>query len=87
MELLADVDERFYSALGPGIYDIHSPRVPSVAEMAELIRAALRHFPLERLWVNPDCGLKTRGYAETEAALRNMVLARDEVRATVSVTV
>ncbi|MGV3070963.1 5-methyltetrahydropteroyltriglutamate--homocysteine S-methyltransferase [Corynebacterium phoceense] len=87
MELLADVDERFYSALGPGIYDIHSPRVPSVAEMAELIRAALRHFPLERLWVNPDCGLKTRGYGETEAALRNMVLARDEVRATVSVTV
>ena len=80
MELLADVDDRFYSGLGPGIYDIHSPRVPSAAEQAELIRAALRSFPVERLWVNPDCGLKTRGYAEVESALRNMVLARDEVR-------
>ncbi len=79
MELLRDIDERFHSELGPGIYDIHSPRVPSVAEQAELIRAALRNFPAERLWVNPDCGLKTRGYAETEASLRNMVLARDEV--------
>ncbi|QPK79195.1 5-methyltetrahydropteroyltriglutamate--homocysteine S-methyltransferase [Corynebacterium lizhenjunii] len=79
MELLQDVDDRFYSQLGPGIYDIHSPRVPSVAEMAELIRAALRSFPAQRLWINPDCGLKTRGYKETEAALRNMVLARDEV--------
>lgn len=81
MELLEDIDEKFHSEIGPGIYDIHSPRVPSVAEMAELIRAALKHVPVERLWVNPDCGLKTRGYAETEAALRNMVLARDEVAA------
>lgn len=82
MELLADVNGSFSSQLGPGIYDIHSPRVPSVAEQAELIRAAARNFPTDRLWVNPDCGLKTRGYAETEAALRNMVLARDEVAAT-----
>ena len=80
MELLEDIDEKFHSEIGPGIYDIHSPRVPSVAEMAELIRAALKHVPVERLWVNPDCGLKTRGYEETEASLRNMVLARDEVR-------
>lgn len=81
MELLQDIDEKFHSEIGPGIYDIHSPRVPSVAEMAELIRAALRHVPAERLWINPDCGLKTRGYAETEAALRNLVLAREEVLA------
>ncbi|MDO5032160.1 5-methyltetrahydropteroyltriglutamate--homocysteine S-methyltransferase [Corynebacterium sp.] len=81
MELLADIDEKFHSEIGPGIYDIHSPRVPSVAEIAELIRAALKNVPVERLWVNPDCGLKTRGYAETEASLRNMVLARDEVLA------
>ena len=81
MELLQDIDEKFHSEIGPGIYDIHSPRVPSVAEMAELIRAALRHVPAERLWINPDCGLKTRGYAETEASLRNMVLAREEVLA------
>ena len=84
MELLEDLDEKFHSEIGPGIYDIHSPRVPSVAEMAELIRAALKNVPTERLWVNPDCGLKTRGYAETEASLRNMVLARDEVASTLS---
>ena len=79
MELLEDIDEKFHSEIGPGIYDIHSPRVPSVAEIAELIRAALKNVPVERLWVNPDCGLKTRGYAETESSLRNLVLARDEV--------
>ncbi|WP_257161717.1 5-methyltetrahydropteroyltriglutamate--homocysteine S-methyltransferase [Corynebacterium cystitidis] len=79
MELLEDIDETFHSEIGPGIWDIHAPRVPSVAEMAELIRAALKNVPSERLWVNPDCGLKTRGYAEVEPSLRNLVLARDEV--------
>ncbi|STD33726.1 5-methyltetrahydropteroyltriglutamate--homocysteine S-methyltransferase [Corynebacterium striatum] len=79
MELLEDIDDKFHSEIGPGIYDIHSPRIPCVAEMAELIRAALRNVPVERLWINPDCGLKTRGYDETEASLRNMVLAREEV--------
>ncbi|MGN6019339.1 5-methyltetrahydropteroyltriglutamate--homocysteine S-methyltransferase [Corynebacterium striatum] len=79
MELLEDIDDKFHSEIGPGIYDIHSPRIPSVAEMAELIRAALRNVAVERLWINPDCGLKTRGYDETEASLRNMVLAREEV--------
>ncbi|MFW9052577.1 5-methyltetrahydropteroyltriglutamate--homocysteine S-methyltransferase [Corynebacterium striatum] len=79
MELLEDIDDKFHSEIGPGIYDIHSPRIPSVAETAELIRAALRNVPVERLWINPDCGLKTRGYDETEASLRNMVLAREEV--------
>ncbi|MGX1738968.1 5-methyltetrahydropteroyltriglutamate--homocysteine S-methyltransferase [Corynebacterium flavescens] len=81
MELLEDIDEKFHSEIGPGIYDIHSPRIPEVAEIAELIRAALKHVPAERLWVNPDCGLKTRGYAETESSLRNMVIAREEVLA------
>ena len=61
------------------MYDIHSPRVPGVEEVADLIRAALQHVPAERLWVNPDCGLKTRGYKEVEPALRNLVQARDEV--------
>lgn len=79
MELLADLDESFHSEIGPGIWDIHSPRVPDVAELTELIKAALVNVPTERLWVNPDCGLKTRGYEETEASLRNMVLARDLV--------
>ncbi|MBK4181292.1 5-methyltetrahydropteroyltriglutamate--homocysteine S-methyltransferase [Corynebacterium macginleyi] len=80
MELLEDIDDTFHSEIGPGIYDIHSPRVPSVEEMTELIRAALKNVPLDRLWVNPDCGLKTRGYEETETSLRNMVEARDVVR-------
>ncbi len=79
MELLEDLEGSFHSEIGPGIWDIHSPRVPSVAELTELIKAALLNVPTERLWVNPDCGLKTRGYAETEASLRNMVLARDIV--------
>lgn len=79
MELLEDIDEKFHSEIGPGIYDIHSPRVPSVEEMEELIRAALKNVPAERLWINPDCGLKTRGYAETEESLRNMVEARNRV--------
>ena len=79
MELLEDLDESFRSDIGPGVWDIHSPRVPSQDEIAGLIRAALEHVPAERLWVNPDCGLKTRGYAEVDPSLRNLVAARDEV--------
>ena len=81
MELLEDIDETFHAEIGPGVYDIHSPRVPSKEEMVELIKAALENVPADRLWVNPDCGLKTRGYAEVEPALANMVAARDEVSA------
>ncbi|WP_311389630.1 5-methyltetrahydropteroyltriglutamate--homocysteine S-methyltransferase [Corynebacterium haemomassiliense] len=79
MELLEDIDETFHSEIGPGVWDIHSPRVPSQEEIASLLRAALNHVPTERLWVNPDCGLKTRGYAEVDPSLRNLVAARDEV--------
>ena len=79
MELLEDIDETFHAEIGPGVYDIHSPRVPSKEEMVELIKAALDNVPADRLWVNPDCGLKTRGYSEVEPALANMVAARDEV--------
>jgi len=79
MELLEDIDETFHAEIGPGVYDIHSPRIPSKEEMVELIKAALDNVPADRLWVNPDCGLKTRGYAEVEPALANMVAARDEV--------
>ena len=79
MELLEDIDETFHSEIGPGVWDIHSPRVPSKDEMVELIKAALVNVPADRLWVNPDCGLKTRGYAEVEPSLINMVAARDEV--------
>ncbi|MDR7330621.1 5-methyltetrahydropteroyltriglutamate--homocysteine S-methyltransferase [Corynebacterium guangdongense] len=79
MELLTDLNEGFHSDIGPGVWDIHSPRVPSVDELTELLTAALKHVPAERLWVNPDCGLKTRGYAETNESLKNLVEARDRV--------
>ncbi|WP_282362177.1 5-methyltetrahydropteroyltriglutamate--homocysteine S-methyltransferase [Pseudomonas sp. PS01300] len=76
MELLEAFEAFHYpNEIGPGVYDIHSPRVPEASEMAELLRKAARRIPAERLWVNPDCGLKTRGWPETEAALANMVSA------------
>ncbi|MEV6953711.1 5-methyltetrahydropteroyltriglutamate--homocysteine S-methyltransferase [Streptomyces sp. NPDC051183] len=65
---------------GPGVWDIHSPRVPSAEEAAGLLRTGLEAIPAERLWVNPDCGLKTRGWAETRASLENLVAAAREVR-------
>jgi 5-methyltetrahydropteroyltriglutamate--homocysteine methyltransferase len=66
--------------IAPGVYDIHSPRVPPADEMAEMLRAAEEALPRERLWVAPDCGLKTRAWPETEAALRNMVDAARQLR-------
>lgn len=82
MELLAAFEKFAYpNDIGPGVYDIHSPRVPDSAEMAGLLRKASRRIPLERLWVNPDCGLKTRAWPETEAALVNMVAAARQLRA------
>ncbi len=76
MELLKGFgDFRYPNEIGPGVYDIHSPRVPSVAEMSRLLEKAAAVIPRRNLWVNPDCGLKTRGWAETEAALKNMVQA------------
>ncbi|WP_030622139.1 5-methyltetrahydropteroyltriglutamate--homocysteine S-methyltransferase [Streptomyces sclerotialus] len=66
---------------GPGVYDIHSPRVPSAEEAAGLLRTGLQAIPAERLWVKPDCGLKTRGWPETRAALENLVAAAHTVRA------
>ncbi|WP_250305941.1 5-methyltetrahydropteroyltriglutamate--homocysteine S-methyltransferase [Streptomyces sp. NBC_01267] len=65
---------------GPGVYDIHSPRVPDADEAAALLRKGLRAIPAERLWVNPDCGLKTRGWPETRASLENLVTAARTVR-------
>ncbi|MFJ7998777.1 5-methyltetrahydropteroyltriglutamate--homocysteine S-methyltransferase [Streptomyces sp. NPDC096310] len=65
---------------GPGVYDIHSPRVPSAREAADLLRAGLKAIPADRLWVNPDCGLKTRGWPETMASLENLVTAARTVR-------
>ncbi|MEU8483502.1 5-methyltetrahydropteroyltriglutamate--homocysteine S-methyltransferase [Streptomyces sp. NPDC048641] len=69
---------------GPGVYDIHSPRVPGVDEAAALLRKGLEAIPAERLWVNPDCGLKTRGWPETRASLENLVAAARTVRGELS---
>ncbi|MET0703455.1 MAG: 5-methyltetrahydropteroyltriglutamate--homocysteine S-methyltransferase, partial [Mycobacterium sp.] len=82
MEVLDDLNAAgFSNSVGPGVYDIHSPRVPSTAEMAESLRSALKAVPAERLWVNPDCGLKTRGVEEVTESLRNLVAAASLVRA------
>ncbi|TKK85195.1 5-methyltetrahydropteroyltriglutamate--homocysteine S-methyltransferase [Herbidospora galbida] len=81
MELLPYLQAAGYAnGIGPGVYDIHSPRVPTSEEMAANLRTALQAVPADRLWVNPDCGLKTRAYPETEAALTNMVTAARTVR-------
>ncbi|WP_019358072.1 5-methyltetrahydropteroyltriglutamate--homocysteine S-methyltransferase [Streptomyces sp. AA1529] len=66
---------------GPGVYDIHSPRVPGAEEATALLRKGLEAIPPERLWVNPDCGLKTRGWPETRASLENLVTAARTIRA------
>ncbi|MFZ3495974.1 5-methyltetrahydropteroyltriglutamate--homocysteine S-methyltransferase [Streptomyces sp. 5.8] len=70
--------------VGPGVWDIHSPRIPSAGEATALLRKGLGAIPAERLWVNPDCGLKTRGWPETRASLENLVEAARRVRADVS---
>ncbi|WP_433630734.1 5-methyltetrahydropteroyltriglutamate--homocysteine S-methyltransferase [Nocardia sp. CA-120079] len=81
MEVLDDLNAAgFDLGVGPGVYDIHSPRVPRVQEITASLRAALKAVPAERLWVNPDCGLKTRGPVEVEASLRNLVAAAAAVR-------
>jgi 5-methyltetrahydropteroyltriglutamate--homocysteine methyltransferase len=81
MELLHDWEKTGYSNdIGPGVYDIHSPRVPTVEEMVELVRRAAGVLRPEQIWVNPDCGLKTRAWAEVEPSLRNMVQAAKQLR-------
>jgi 5-methyltetrahydropteroyltriglutamate--homocysteine methyltransferase len=82
MEVVHDLESHgFGRGVGPGVYDIHSPRVPGEQEVTELLSTAVKHVPSRQLWVNPDCGLKTRGYAETEESLRNLVAATRTVRA------
>ncbi|MDG6774296.1 5-methyltetrahydropteroyltriglutamate--homocysteine S-methyltransferase [Thiomicrorhabdus sp. ZW0627] len=78
--LQAFVDFEYPNEIGPGVYDIHSPNVPLVDQMVQLMEKAAENIPLERLWINPDCGLKTRGWTETEAALCNMVKAAETLR-------
>ncbi|TGN11869.1 5-methyltetrahydropteroyltriglutamate--homocysteine S-methyltransferase [Leptospira ilyithenensis] len=81
MELFRDFGKSGYkNEIGPGVYDIHSPRVPSKEEMIDLLEKAKSVLPYPQLWVNPDCGLKTRGWPEVEEALRNMVEAAEIMR-------
>jgi 5-methyltetrahydropteroyltriglutamate--homocysteine methyltransferase len=83
MELLdAFVKFKYPNEIGPGVYDIHSPRVPETEEIMGRLQKALRAIPADKLWVNPDCGLKTRGWREVQAALRNMVEAAKSLRRT-----
>ena len=81
MELLADIPESFVSGLGPGVWDIHSPRVPSQDEIESLLKAAIGYGTIADLWVNPDCGLKTRDYEETKQSLHHLVDATKAIRA------
>ena len=84
MELLnAFVNFKYPNEIGPGVYDIHSPRVPSQQEMTDLLKKALKVLKPQQVWVNPDCGLKTRDWPETKAALQAMVDATQEVRESV----
>lgn len=88
MEVVHDLESHgFGRGVGPGVYDIHSPRVPGEAEVTELLSTAVKHVPSRQLWVNPDCGLKTRGYEETEASLRNLVEAAKAVREEIGASV
>ncbi|SEP83846.1 5-methyltetrahydropteroyltriglutamate--homocysteine S-methyltransferase [Nitrosomonas ureae] len=76
MELLDAFDQfRYPNEIGPGVYDIHSPNIPSVDSIIELMEKAAQRIPVERLWVNPDCGLKTRTWEEVKPALHNMIAA------------
>ncbi|MFT7404132.1 5-methyltetrahydropteroyltriglutamate--homocysteine S-methyltransferase [Zhongshania sp.] len=84
MELLDVFDDFNYpNQIGPGVYDIHSPNIPSVAQIVGLMEKAAERIPIERLWVNPDCGLKTRHWDEVLPALKNMVAAARTLRATI----
>ncbi|UTA70320.1 5-methyltetrahydropteroyltriglutamate--homocysteine S-methyltransferase [Emticicia sp. 21SJ11W-3] len=86
MELLkAFADFKYPNEIGPGVYDIHSPRIPTVEEMVSLLDKALEVIPARNLWVNPDCGLKTRGWQETEEALKNMIEAAKRMRRVVQI--
>ncbi|SME98340.1 5-methyltetrahydropteroyltriglutamate--homocysteine S-methyltransferase [Pseudogulbenkiania subflava] len=88
MELLTAFGDFAYpNEIGPGVYDIHSPRVPGEAGIENLLEKALAVIPAGRLWVNPDCGLKTRGWPEVEAALANMVAVTRRLRARLAETV
>ncbi len=82
MELLQSFEDfKYPNDIGPGVYDIHSPRIPDKQEIVSLLKAAANKVPVEQLWVNPDCGLKTRTWDEVKPALENLLGAAKELRA------
>jgi 5-methyltetrahydropteroyltriglutamate--homocysteine methyltransferase len=86
MELLQIFKEfKYPNQIGPGVYDIHSPRIPAKQEMEDLLNEAEKYIPIENLWVNPDCGLKTRNWKEVKPALENMVSAAVHLRKSIVV--
>ena len=86
MELLdAFVDFKYPNQIGPGVYDIHSPRIPSEEEMSILLAKALKVLDQRQVWINPDCGLKTRSWSEVEPALKNMVATARSLRQRIDV--
>jgi 5-methyltetrahydropteroyltriglutamate--homocysteine methyltransferase len=86
-EVIGDIAESgFAHGVGPGVYDIHSPRVATVDDVSLLLERAVSELPLRHIWVNPDCGLKTRGYDETVESLQNLVTATRAVREKVAVS-
>ena len=87
MEIVPALHSAGYArGIGPGVYDIHSPRVPSTEELVELLELAVKSIDPALVWVNPDCGLKTRRYGEVEPALRNLVDAARELRASLTLS-
>ena len=81
LKLLDAISEsKFQTQVGPGVYDIHSPRVPSVNEIVDTLHKIIAKIDKENVWVNPDCGLKTRGEVETTASLKNLVAAAKQLR-------
>ncbi len=81
MELLSAFEKfKYPNEIGPGVYDIHSPRIPTVPEIVNLIENAIQYIPIQQLWINPDCGLKTRDWKETHVALKNMMTAAQLLR-------
>ncbi|CAL4041945.1 5-methyltetrahydropteroyltriglutamate--homocysteine methyltransferase [Buchnera aphidicola (Phyllaphis fagi)] len=71
---------QYPNEIGPGVYDIHSPNIPKIHDIEKLLKKAIQYIPVNRLWVNPDCGLKTRNWEETRHALKNMVIATENIR-------
>jgi 5-methyltetrahydropteroyltriglutamate--homocysteine methyltransferase len=77
---------KYPNQIGPGVYDIHSPRIPGEAEIEKLLLEAEKYIPFHNLWINPDCGLKTRTWDEVRSSLKNMVIAASHLKTLIEAT-